>query len=154
MIQTLEPILAAHLFFQDLDPRYLKLIVGCAANVRFEAGHFIFHEGDEANQFYLIRHGSVSLEIFAPHRGPIKTQTLGEGDVLGWSWLFPPYHWSCDARAVTLTRAIALDGACLRAKCEGDHELGYELLKRFAHVIMDRLSATRLQLLDVYGSQS
>lgn len=154
MIQTLEPILSAHPFFHDLEPRYLKLIVGCAANVRFEAGQFVFREGDEANQFYLIRHGSVSLEIFAPNRGSITTQTLGEGDVLGWSWLFAPYRWSCDARAVTLTRAIALDGACLRAKCEGDHELGYELLKRFAHVIMDRLSATRLQLLDLYGSQS
>ena len=154
MIQTLEPILSAHPFFHDLEPRYLKLIVGCAANVRFEAGQFVFREGDEANQFYLIRHGSVSLEIFAPNRGSITTQTLGEGDVLGWSWLFAPYRWSCDARAVTLTRAIALDGSCLRAKCEGDHELGYELLKRFAHVIMDRLSATRLQLLDLYGSQS
>ncbi len=153
MIHTLEAILAEHPFFKDLDPRYLQLIVGCAANVRFEAGRFIFHEGDEANQFYLLRHGSVSLEVFVPERGPLIIQTLGEGDVLGWSWLFPPYRWVFDARAVSLTRAIALDGACLRKKCEEDHELGYELLKRFAQIIMERLQATRLQLLDVYGAR-
>jgi CRP-like cAMP-binding protein len=152
MIQTLEPILATHPFFKDLNPRYLQLIVGCAANVRFEAGQFIFREGDDANQFYLIRHGSVSLEVFVPGRGPLIIQTLGEGDVLGWSWLFPPYRWVFDARAVTLTRAIALDGACLRRKCEDDHELGYELVKRFAQIIMEQLQATRLQLLDVYGA--
>ena len=153
MIHTLEPILAEHLFFKDLHPRYLQLVVGCASNVRFEAGQFIFHEGDEANQFYLIRHGSVGIEVFVPERGPLMIQTLGEGDVLGWSWLFPPYRWVFDARAVSLTRAIALDGACLRKKCEEDHELGYELLKRFAQIIMERLQATRLQLLDVYGAR-
>jgi len=152
MIQTLEPILATHPFFKDLNPRYLQLIVGCAANVRFEAGQFIFREGDDANQFYLIRHGSVRLEVFVPGRGPLIIQTLGEGDVLGWSWLFPPYRWVFDARAMTLTRAIALDGACLRRKCEDDHELGYELVKRFAQIIMEQLQATRLQLLDVYGA--
>jgi CRP-like cAMP-binding protein len=153
MIHTLEPILAEHPFFTDLNSRYLQLIVGGAPNVRFEAGQFIFHEGDEANQFYLIRHGSVSIEVFVPERGPLIIQTLGEGDVLGWSWLFPPYRWVFDARAVSLTRAIALDGACLRKKCEEDHELGYELLKRFAQIIMERLQATRLQLLDVYGAR-
>jgi CRP-like cAMP-binding protein len=153
MIQTLEPILAEHPFFKDLPARHLQLVVGCASNVRFEAGQFIFREGDEANQFYLLRHGSISLEVFVPERGSLMIQTLGEGDVLGWSWLFPPYRWVFDARAVTLTRAVALDGACLRRKCEDDHELGYELLKRFAQIIMERLQATRLQLLDVYGAR-
>ena len=78
--------------------------------------------------------------------------TLGEGDILGWSWLMPPYHWQFHARAVEVTRAIALDGKCLRTKCEQNHDLGYELLKRFCHIIERRLEATRLQLLDVYGS--
>jgi hypothetical protein len=77
---------------------------------------------------------------------------LGEGEILGWSWLIPPYNWHFDARAVELTRAIALDGKCLRNKCEQDHDLGYELLKRFAHIMEQRLQATRLQLLDVYGN--
>ncbi|MCS6924746.1 MAG: cyclic nucleotide-binding domain-containing protein [Candidatus Binatia bacterium] len=153
-MQTLEPILAAHPFFQNLDPRHLHLIVSCASNVRFEAGQFIFREGEAANHFYLLRHGTVQLEIFVPERGPLVIQTLGEGDVLGWSWLFPPYRWHFDARAATLVRAIALDGQCLRTKCEEDHDLGYQLVKRFAHVIMQRLQATRLQLLDVYGVHS
>lgn len=150
-MQTLEPILAEHPFFKDLERRHLELIVGCAANVRFDAGQFIFREGEEANQFYLIRHGRVALEIAAPQGPPITIQTIGEGEILGWSWLIPPYHWRFDARAVQFTRAIALDGKCLREKCEEDHDLGYELLKRFAHIMDLRLQATRLQLLDVYG---
>jgi CRP/FNR family transcriptional regulator, cyclic AMP receptor protein len=153
-MQTLEPMLAEHPFFKDLDLRYLELIVGCASNVRFDAGQFIFREGQEANQFYLLRHGKVTLEIFVPGRGSLTIQTLREGDVLGWSWLFPPYHWHFDAQAIELTRAIALDGKCLRTKCEEDHALGYELLKRFSHIMMQRLQATRLQLLDIYGVHS
>jgi CRP/FNR family cyclic AMP-dependent transcriptional regulator len=151
-MQTLEPLLAEHPFFKGLDRRFLELLVGCATNVRFDAGEYIFKEGEEANSFYIIRRGHVALEIFAPGRGPLAVQTLGEGEVLGWSWLIPPYHWHSSARAVELTRAIALDAACLRQKCDEDHDLGYELMKRFAPVIVDRLQATRLQLLDLYGS--
>ncbi|MFQ5814473.1 MAG: cyclic nucleotide-binding domain-containing protein [Anaerolineae bacterium] len=151
-METLKPILAEHPFFRDLDPRHLELVVGCASNVRFSAGHFIFREGEEANHFYLIRRGKVALEISAPHRPAITIQTIGEGEILGWSWLIPPYHWLFDARAAELVRAIALDGKCLREKCEEDHELGYELLKRFAYIMDQRLQATRLQLLDVYGA--
>jgi len=150
-METLERILSEHPFLKNLELRYLRLIVGCASNVRFEAGQFICREGEEADQFYVIRHGKVALEILAPGRGPIIVETLWEGEILGWSWLVPPYHWHFDARAVELTRAIALDGKCLRTKCEEDHDLGYELLKRFAHIIEQRLQATRLQLLDVYG---
>ncbi len=130
------------------------MIVGCAANVRFEAGEYIFREGEDANQFYIIRHGKVALELFTPERGVLTIQTLGAGDVLGWSWLFPPYRWRFDARALELTRAIALDGTCLRNKCDEDHNLGYELVKRFAQIIIERLQATRLQLLDVYDAQA
>ncbi len=153
-MKTLEPILAQHPFFRELQPHHLELIVGCASNVRFASGDFIFHEGEEANEFYLIRHGRVALEIAAPGRGPITIQTLTEGEILGWSWLLPPYRWLFDARAVELTRAIALDGECLRNKCEEDHDLGYELLKEFGDIMMRQLQATRLQLLDVYGVDS
>ena len=153
-METLERILSEHPFLKGLDKSYIELIVGCASNVRFNAGEFIFREGEEANKFYFIRHGRVALEIFVPERGAITIQTLGEGDVLGWSWLFPPYRWHFDARALELTRAIALDGKCLREKCEENHDLGYELMKRFAHVIEERLQATRIQLLDIYGVRS
>jgi len=154
MMQTLEPILAEHPFLKGLDAQYLKLLVGCASNVRFNAGQFIFREGEEANEFYMIRQGKVALEILGAERGPITIQTVGEGDVLGWSWLIPPYRWRFNARALELTRAIALDGKCLRTKSEEDRDLGYELLKRFSSIIVERLEATRLQLLDVYRVHS
>jgi CRP-like cAMP-binding protein len=150
-METLGRILAEHPFFKGLEEPYLQLLVGCASNVRFNAGEVIFREGEEANRFYLIRQGKVAVETFAPGRGPIIIQTLGEGELVGWSWLIAPYRWRFDGRAVELTRAIALDGECLRGKCEEDHNLGYELMKRVAHVMEQRLEATRLQLLDVYG---
>lgn len=153
-MQTLEPILSEHPFLKGLRPEHLKLLVGCASNVRFNAGQHLFRESEEANQFYMIRQGKVAVEILAPGRGPVTVQTVGEGDVLGWSWLIPPYRWRFDARALELTRAIALDGKCLRTKSEEDHDLGYELLKRFSSIIVERFEATRLQLLDVYRARS
>lgn len=129
----------------------MKFIAGCATNVRFKAEEFLYREGDEANNFFVLREGKVAIEAFSPKRGAITIQTLTAGDVLGWSWLFPPYHTHFGARAIEPTRAICLDGKCLRNKCEQDHDLGYELMKRFSEVIIQRLQATRLQLLDIYG---
>jgi len=148
---TLEPILAQHPFFQDMDPDHRRLMAGCASNVRFAASADLFREGETADQFYLIRHGRVALQVFVPGQGRITIDTLQAGDVLGWSWLFPPYLWHFDAQALELTRALAFDGECLRAKCDEDHDLGYTLMQRFARIMMQRLHATRLQLLDVYG---
>lgn len=150
-MRTLEPIMAEHPFFCGLPDADRQLLVGCASNVVFPADDVIFREGEEADRFFLIRHGKVALEVYVPGHGAMTLQTLGEGEVLGWSWLVPPYRWRFDARAVELTRAIALDGLCLRQKCEEDPRLGYELLKRVAHVLSERLHATRLQLMDVYG---
>jgi len=151
-METLERTIAEHPFFSGLESSYTGLLVGCAANARFVGGTYIFKEGEEANQFYLIRSGKVALEIFAPHRKPIVVATLGEGDVLGWSWLFPPYLWKFHAHATVETRAIMLDGKCLRTKCEQNHDLAYEVLKRFSQIVAERLDATRLQLLDVYAA--
>ena len=148
---SLGPVLAEHPFFADLDAERLNVISGCAANVRFNPGEYIFREGDPADRFYIIRFGRISVEVGVPGRGPRPLQTLGEGDVLGWSWLIPPHRWRFDSRAVALVRAIGLDGKCLRAKCDQDHELGYRLLSRFSGVLAKRLEATRLQLMDVYG---
>jgi len=150
-MESLEPILRTHPFLEGLDSRFMELITGCASNVRFNAGEFLFHEDEEANQFYIVRQGKVAVESHAAGMDPIIIHTVGEGDILGWSWLVPPYYWHFDAKAVELTRAIALDGKCLRQKCENDHELGYELLKRFTNIITQRLEATRMQLLDFYG---
>jgi len=153
-MHTLEPILAEHPFLKGLQQEHIELLVGCASNVRFEAGAFVFRQGEEANHFYILRDGKVAVELFAPQRGAVAIDTYGEGDVLGWSWLIPPYHWRFDARALEPTRAISLDARCMRTKCENDHDLGYELMKRFARIIEQRLDATRWQLLDVYGVRS
>ncbi len=153
-METLKPILTQHPFFKDLQPEYLDLVVGCASNVRFDADTYMFREGEEAGHFYLLRTGTVALEIATPDRGPMTIQTLGEGEIIGWSWLVPPYTWHFDARVTDLVRAIALDATCLRKKCEADHHLGYELLKRLTVMMEQRLAATRLQLLDVYGTNA
>jgi CRP/FNR family cyclic AMP-dependent transcriptional regulator len=150
-METLERIVAEHPFFSGLEQYHTGLLTGCAANVRFASGAYIFKEGEEANQFYLIRSGKVALEISPPQSRPVAVETLQEGDVLGWSWLLPPYIWSFDAHALQETRAIALDGKCLRGKCEQNHDLGYEVLKRFAQLVARRLQATRFQLLDLYA---
>jgi len=135
-----------------LQEKHIQLITGCASNVVFQKGEFLFREGEQADTFYFVRHGKVAVESYVPQKGPIIIQTRGEGEVLGWSWLVPPYKWHFDARAQELTRAIALDGKCLRTKCEEDHDFGYEMMKRFTLIIAQRLDATRLQLMDVYGN--
>ena len=151
MPQTLEPLLRDHAFFAGLEPGYLALIVGCAANEVYPADAFLFREGEPAQTFYLIREGKVALEVAAPGRGALVVQTLGEGDVVGFSWLIAPHRWEFDGRAVEPVRALRMDGTCLRAKFDDDPRLGYELMRRFAGLTVNRLQATRLQLLDVYG---
>lgn len=148
--KTIRDLIADHPFFGDLANDDIDLIAGCGRNVVFEPGAFVFKEGDEATHFHLIRDGDVRLEIHAP-QGPLAIQTLHGGDILGWSWLVPPHTKRFDARVLTRTRAVAMDGVCLRRKCDEDPRLGYELLQRFAHIIGERLQATRLQLLNLYG---
>jgi CRP-like cAMP-binding protein len=112
----------------------------------------LFREGDPADAFYVVRRGRVALELFVPNRGALTVETIEPGEVVGWSWLFPPYRWHFDGRAVEPVRAIAVDGACLRGKCNADPALGYELMRRFSQVMLERLQATRLRLADLYGA--
>ena len=147
----LGPVLARHPFFADLDAQALNLIAGCATNLRFNPGDYVLREGDPAEHFYIIRSGRISVEVSAPGRGPHTLQTLGEGEVLGWSWLIAPHRWHFDGRATERVRAIGLDAECLRRKCEEEHQLGYRLLSRLTGVMAKRLKAARLQLMDVYG---
>ena len=150
-MEGLERILKQHPFFAGLDDAFCNVVCGCAKNVSFQADQYLFHEGEPADWFYLLRHGRVALQIAAPGRGALTFQTVSEGEIVGVSWLVPPYRWSNDAKAIELTRAIAMDAACLRRKCESDHDLGYEMMKRFMPVLIQRLQAARLQILDVYG---
>ena len=150
-MQTLDEIVGESPVFDGLTEERLGLIAGCAGNVGFAAGERLFREGEPADTFYLVRKGRVALSTHAPARGSVVIETLDPGEIVGWSWLFPPYVWHFDARAVDDVRAVAFDGACLRGKCESDPALGYELMQRFASVMIDRLQHTRLRLLDLYG---
>lgn len=146
-----QPFLEAHPFFHGMSEAHIDLLAGCARNVRFEPGEFLIHQGREAEVFFVIREGRVSIEIPAQVGGAIVVRTLKEGDVLGWSWLFPPYRWHFDARSTAPVSALALDGKCLRGKCDNNHEFGYEVMKRFAGMVVGRLEATTIQLLDLYA---
>jgi CRP-like cAMP-binding protein len=151
MIEGMESIVREHRFFADLDDATIDLLAGCARNVRFNAGEYLCRTGEPADEFYLVRHGRVALEIVAPGRQAVVIQTAGEGEIVGVSWLLPPYRWMHDARAIDQVRAIGMDAKCLRGKCDADHHLGYEMMMRFVPLLVSRLQATRMQLLDLYG---
>ena len=151
-MKTIADILKEHSFFGGLTETDLDFIAGCGKNVVFKEGQIIAHAGDLANEFYLIREGHVGLTLTVPPRKPFLFQTLGQSDIVGLSWLIPPYVWTVSAHATTLTRAIAFDGACLRQKCETDPRLGYNLMKHLIKIMVIREDACRLHLLDVYGS--
>lgn len=152
MPKSIADLVAAHPLLAGLPGDAAGHVAGCARNVAFDTGQLILAEGTAADTFYLLRRGSVALEVHAPGEGPLVIETLHAGQVLGWSWMFPPYRWHFDARALGPVGAIALDGACLRAKAETDPALGYALVLRLAGLILDRLQATRLRLLDLYGN--
>jgi CRP-like cAMP-binding protein len=149
--QPIEHLLADVPLLEGLGDEERALLAGCARNVRFLEGERLFREGDSAETFWVIRHGSVALEAFVPARGPVTIETIDPGEVIGWSWLFAPYRWHFDARALGLVRATVFGAACLREKCESDPAFGYDLMSRFTQVLIERLQWTRLRLLDLYG---
>ena len=149
--QSLKPLLEKHPFFAGLDDAYLDLLAGCGANKRFKPGEYLMREDDPADHFFVLRKGHVAIKTDAVERGELTIQTAGEGDVLGWSWLIAPYRSRFNVQAVEDTVTTALDGRCLRGKCEADPALGYALLQRFSAMLAQRLEQTRSQLLDVYG---
>lgn len=146
--RDLDTVISGHPFLQGLNPHQLRIMKDCAMFIRFKAGEMIFREGDPANRFYLITAGKVALEAHIHNSGTMLIQTLDKDEVLGWSWLFPPYYWHFDARAVEDTEAVFLYGTPLREECESDHDLGYLLMKRLSEVMLNRLQATRRRLLD------
>ena len=130
-LQTLEQLLAEVPVFGGLQPGHLELITGCGANERVEPTPICSGRESRADRFYRAPQRPVALEVNAPGRGPLELQTVDAGEVLGWSWLFLPIDGS-STRARWSRCGIAFDGTCLRGKCEADHELGYELMRRFA----------------------
>lgn len=144
--KELEAQVAAHPFLIGIGANHIRLLTDCAMRSHFEAGHVIFREGESANRFYLIEHGRVVLESSTLGE-PVKIEEIGDGDLLGWSWLFPPYVWHFSARALEDTTAIFFYGTVLRDYCEKDHALGFELFKRMSVVMLRRLQAARAKLM-------
>ena len=144
--------LSKHEFFAGLTEEHLGKLASVATEIEVSAGQMVFDEGGTADAAYAIIEGSIALELDIAHRGHHILQTLHGGEMLGWSWMFPPHRWSFGALAIDPSRLIRLDGAELRRLQQEDLELGYEIMKRFAQVMTDRLAATRLQLVDFYGN--
>lgn len=154
MMEKIETLLNEQPFLKGLTKEQYAALAKFSEAVQFEDGKYIYREGEEATSFFLIRNGRVSIEIFAAQRGVLTIQTANAGDVLGWSWLVPPHNWRFSGRAIDLVQAIRVDGKKLLKLCQKDHELGYQILSRLFQVVTQRLEATRLQLLDLYGNHS
>ncbi|MCP3935436.1 MAG: cyclic nucleotide-binding domain-containing protein [Actinomycetia bacterium] len=153
-MKSIPDLLHEHPFFTDLPTSTLDLLAGCSINVHYSPDEMIGTAGQSADRFFVLRTGRVAIEIDTPRAGPVVIETLGPGEVLGVSWMLPPFRWTFDSRAIDATSAVSIDAACLRGKCDDDPALGYELFTRFAGLVRDRLQSTRLQLLDVYGSHA
>jgi CRP-like cAMP-binding protein len=148
---SLEILLAQHPFLEGFPPEQIKLLAGCATEKNFSPDQVLFHELDQAREFYLIRYGTVAMQLYRARKGPVVIQTRGEGEVVGWLGLPPPYQWNFDARALELTRTIALDAAAVLNLCDTHPQMGYELLKRFIRFMARHFKMMKLQLVDMYG---
>jgi len=149
-MSNLETAIAEHPFTQGLNPRYLHLLTGCATYERFGVQQEIFHESFAADHFYLIQSGHIALQTFIPGQGATTIETIGAGDTLGWSWLFPPHSWHFTAVSLEPTETVTLCARTLREEMEENHDFGYEIAMRVSRVILDRLQATRVRMLELY----
>lgn len=150
-VRTIAQVLAEHELLAGLDEATVEFVAGCGRNAHFAADEYLFRENDPANRFYVLRQGRVALEAHVPGRGTLVIDTVGPDALLGFSWLVPPYRWTWDGRAIEPVRAVQLDGACIRARCQEDPRLGFELMQRLVAVVQGRLRSARIRLLDLYG---
>lgn len=146
----LEQSLSRHPFFSEFSKAHLATIASCANTAVFDAGTFLFREGEPAHAFFAIQRGRVAIASLTPHEGPVTVTSVGGGDLLGWSWLVPPHRWHFGARALEETSVVAFNAACVREQLERDHELGFLIMRKFAQVMASRLEALSLQLVNVY----
>jgi len=148
-IEPMRTRVALHPFLAGMNRSQVALLTDCAMAVHFEKGQIIFREDEMANRFYLIETGKIVLESSERLGNPVIIDTIGRGNLLGWSWMFPPYTWRMTARAVEPTSAIFFYGTILREYCERDCSLGYELFKRMAPVMIKRMQAARRKMLGI-----
>ena len=144
--------LSEHRFFQGFEGPLVGLLQKEAVERTYAPGELLVREGDPADKFVLVFEGKVALEIATPGKPHLMIETIGAGDALGWSWLFPPQHWRLDGRALKTTRALVLDAPRVRAILDAHPTEGYAFVLRLLPVIAERLENTRVQLLDIYGA--
>lgn len=147
----LEVYLSAQAFFSGLRPEFIEFLVHCARERPIEPGQTLFRQGERARHFYLIQNGGILVEIPAITGPTLTIQSLGADQILGWSWLIPPYQWNFQARAEAATALLEFDGDPVLARCEAEPEFGYALLKRFASLMSERLAAARQKIMDQWN---
>lgn len=152
-IRTLAETLPEHPFFEGFDAEVIELLAGCARNIHLRPDELVFRADEPAQHFYLIREGRIAIQVHELGGGSSILDTVEAGEILGFSWLVPPYRWVFDARASVDTRAVSFDAECLRAKCDADPAVGYALLTRVALIMHRRLEASRMRMLDLYGQR-
>jgi CRP-like cAMP-binding protein len=150
----MEDRLAAHPFFEGMKAQHLRTLADASMKSKFDVGEVIFREGDPANRFYLIEHGKVIVEAPRREKAAASLEIIGNGEAVGWSWLFPPFYSHFEARALEPTQSIFLFGTRIREECEKNHEFGYALLKRTVAVVIQRLQATRERLVELSTLQT
>ena len=136
-----------HPFLNGMDEQNRWIFLNGAAEQEFAPGEIIFREGEPANTLYLIKSGQVAIEATAPGAEPTDIQILSSGEVLGWSWLFPPFAWHFQARALQPTTVICCDGGRLLVEAEENPAFGYDLMRRISQIVIRRLQTTRQRLL-------
>ena len=148
---SIEEYLSTQEFFSGLSPEFIGFLARCASERQIEPGQILFRQGESAHHFYLIRNGSIAIEIPAITGPTLKVQSLGADQILGWSWLIPPYKWNFQARVEAQTALLAFDGDAVLARCEEEPNFGYTLLKRFASLMAERLGVARQRMMDQWN---
>lgn len=151
-MKEIKDLLQEQKFFQELSPEMLEFIAGCGHNAHYAPGEYLGKEGTPSDTLWIIRTGKIGANLMHPVRGEMTIFTISPGEIAGFSWIIPPYRLTFDVKALEHTSVIALDGKCLRKKCEEDIHLGYLLMKQSASIMAKRLQDTRMQLLDVYST--
>lgn len=149
--KSIRQIIAGHPFFAGLSEQSLEFMAGCAEKRRVKEDEVLFRHGGKADRFYLVLDGRVTVEVAAIQGPSLDLRELGPGDILGWSWLIPPYKWHFQARAEEPAEVLEFDGAAILARCEDDPTFGYELFKRFSGLMSERLAAAREKMMNEWS---
>lgn len=140
--------LKSHTIFSDLKVKHIEILAKHCKKQTFAVGDLLFKQQDPAETFFILLVGSVQVEVPAIQGPALPVQELGPDEVLGWSWLIPPYRWNFEAKADQDCEVLVFDGKALLAYCEEHNDFGYELIKRFSGLMSQRLQAARIRMMD------